>query len=64
MKVRDCFLWRHLRNRNFAGYKFRRQHPFDGYVLDFYFGNDFKNVFFIRSTRSAWETVRGSVVTM
>ena len=22
-------LWRHLRNRNFAGYKFRRQHPFD-----------------------------------
>ena len=29
-------LWRHLRNRNFAGYKFRRQHPFDGYVLDFY----------------------------
>ena len=29
-------LWRHLRNRNFAGYKFRRQHPFDNYVLDFY----------------------------
>ena len=29
-------LWRHLRNRNFAGYKFRRQHPFDDYVLDFY----------------------------
>jgi very-short-patch-repair endonuclease len=29
-------LWRHLRNRNFAGSKFRRQHPFDDYVLDFY----------------------------
>src|SRR6266446_874132 len=29
-------LWRHLRNRNFAGYKFRRQHPLDRYILDFY----------------------------
>ena len=29
-------LWRHLRNRNFAGYKFRRQHPIDPYTLDFY----------------------------
>ena len=32
----ERILWRHLRNRNFADYKFRRQHPFDGYVLDFY----------------------------
>src|SRR5436190_13722827 len=34
----DCerILWRHLRNRNFAGHKFRRQHPFEDYVLDFY----------------------------
>ena len=32
----ERILWRHLRNRNFAGYKFRRQHPFDPYVLDFY----------------------------
>ena len=32
----ERILWRHLRNRNFAGYKFRRQHPFDDYVLDFY----------------------------
>ena len=32
----ERILWRHLRNRNFAGYKFRRQHPFDSYVLDFY----------------------------
>lgn len=29
-------LWRHLRNRNFAGYKFRRQHPLGSYILDFY----------------------------
>jgi very-short-patch-repair endonuclease len=32
----ERLLWRHLRNRNFAGYKFRRQHPVDSYVLDFY----------------------------
>jgi very-short-patch-repair endonuclease len=32
----ERILWRHSRNRNFAGYKFRRQHPFDHYVLDFY----------------------------
>jgi very-short-patch-repair endonuclease len=32
----ERILWRHLRNRNFAGYKFRRQHPVDGYILDFY----------------------------
>src|SRR5712672_3400947 len=34
----DCerILWRHLRNRKFSAYKFRRQHPLDPYVLDFY----------------------------
>ena len=32
----ERILWRHLRNRKFASYKFRRQHPFDRYVLDFY----------------------------
>ena len=32
----ERILWRHVRNRNFAGYKFRRQHPLDDYVLDFY----------------------------
>ena len=34
----DCerILWRRLRNRNFANYKFRRQHPIDRYTLDFY----------------------------
>jgi very-short-patch-repair endonuclease len=29
-------LWRHLRNRNFAGYKFRHQHPLGCYIIDFY----------------------------
>ena len=32
----ERILWRHLRNRNFAGYKFRRQHPFEPYIMDFY----------------------------
>src|SRR5438105_14533662 len=32
----ERILWRQLRNRNFAGYKFRRQHPVAPYVLDFY----------------------------
>ena len=37
-RATECerILWRHLRNRNFAGYKFRRQHPIDPYTLDFY----------------------------
>jgi very-short-patch-repair endonuclease len=29
-------LWRVLRGERFAGYKFRRQHPFGVYTLDFY----------------------------
>lgn len=32
----ERILWRHLRNRNFANYKFRRQHPVEPYILDFY----------------------------
>ena len=28
--------WRLLRDRRFAGYKFRREHPSGPYVLDFY----------------------------
>jgi hypothetical protein len=32
----ERILWRHLRNRNLAGYKFRRQHPLDCHILDFY----------------------------
>ncbi len=29
-------LWYYLRNRRFSGVKFRRQHPFGPYILDFY----------------------------
>ena len=29
-------LWSWLRDRRFVGYKFRRQHPIGGYILDFY----------------------------
>lgn len=29
-------LWKHLRGRKLDGYKFRRQHPLDIYVADFY----------------------------
>jgi very-short-patch-repair endonuclease len=37
-RATECerILWRHLRNRNFANYKFRRQHPIDHFVVDFY----------------------------
>lgn len=28
-------LWQHLRGRQMAGFKFRRQHPFMDFVLDF-----------------------------
>ena len=28
-------LWRHLRMRQMVAFKFRRQHPVDGYILDF-----------------------------
>lgn len=31
----EICLWRHLRGRQIAGFKFRRQHPFLDYVLDF-----------------------------
>ena len=29
-------LWQRLRNRQLAGAKFRRQHPIDRYIVDFY----------------------------
>ena len=32
----ETLLWRHLRGRQLAGRKFRRQHPVSPYVLDFY----------------------------
>lgn len=31
----EATLWRHLRNRN-LGYKFRRQHPIEFFIIDFY----------------------------
>ncbi|WP_129632168.1 endonuclease domain-containing protein [Candidatus Oscillochloris fontis] len=31
----ETLLWAHLRNRGLAGYKFRRQHPISGYIVDF-----------------------------
>jgi very-short-patch-repair endonuclease len=32
----EYVLWQWLRNRQLAGYKFRRQHPLPPYTLDFY----------------------------
>jgi very-short-patch-repair endonuclease len=31
----ETTLWRHLRNRNLE-YKFRRQHPIESFIIDFY----------------------------
>ncbi len=31
----EIYLWRLLRNRKFHGFKFRRQHPIGGYIVDF-----------------------------
>ncbi|MDR6234193.1 endonuclease domain-containing protein [Pseudomonas oryzihabitans] len=28
-------LWQHLRGKRFQGFKFRRQHPYGRYILDF-----------------------------
>ena len=28
-------LWQHLRGRQLSGFKFRRQHPYGDYILDF-----------------------------
>jgi very-short-patch-repair endonuclease len=32
----EIFLWRYLDNKGMCGYKFRRQHPIDGFIIDFY----------------------------
>ena len=32
----EKILWRHLRNRRLNGFKFRRQHPIDIFIADFY----------------------------
>ena len=31
----EKLMWRWLRGRRFNGYKFRRQHPIDRYIVDF-----------------------------
>ena len=31
----ETLLWRHLRNRQLGGFKFRRQHSFPPYIVDF-----------------------------
>jgi len=36
MPVAQRRLWRVIRDRRFAGYKFRREHPVGDYILDFY----------------------------
>ncbi|HEX7884794.1 MAG TPA: endonuclease domain-containing protein [Phenylobacterium sp.] len=36
MSPPERLLWEQLKGRQLEGYKFRRQHPFDPYVLDFY----------------------------
>ena len=32
----ERFVWQRLRDRQLAGYKFRRQYEFGGFILDFY----------------------------
>ena len=32
----EKILWKKLKNRKFDGYKFRRQHPIDSFIVDFY----------------------------
>ena len=36
MSLPEVLLWRNLRHLTLGGLKFRRQHPFGPYVLDFY----------------------------
>ena len=32
----ESVLWRHLRGQQISGYRFRRQHPIDRFIVDFY----------------------------
>jgi len=32
----EIIIWQCIRNRNILGFKFRRQHPLDKYIADFY----------------------------
>jgi len=36
MTPTECILWKQLRDRRFAGFKFRRQKPLGGFIVDFY----------------------------
>lgn len=36
MTLPEVLLWQVLRGKRLSGYRFRRQHPFGPYVLDFY----------------------------
>lgn len=36
MTPAEIMLWQFLRNRGLDGYKFRRQHSIDNYIVDFY----------------------------
>lgn len=36
MTEAECVLWEHLRAGRLGGWRFRRQHPVDRFVLDFY----------------------------
>ena len=35
MTFGEKILWKLLRNKNFDGLRFRRQHPIDNYIVDF-----------------------------
>jgi adenine-specific DNA-methyltransferase len=39
MTPAERILWKAIRSRRFANFKFRRQHPFGEYILDFYCSN-------------------------
>ena len=36
MTEAEVFLWSRIKNKQLAGYKFRRQHSVGGYIVDFY----------------------------
>nr|WP_299644729.1 DUF559 domain-containing protein [Devosia sp.] len=36
MSLPEVILWRQLRDRQLAGFRFRRQHPIGPYILDFF----------------------------
>lgn len=36
MTEAEDILWKHLRNKKLNGLKFRRQHPLDIFIADFY----------------------------